>query len=78
MEATLCQKGENDISEKVKCALEEFGLEEKNNWLSKKKKKDASLKRLNGRRDSKRKSSKELSIILGCVTKTDTIFGFQI
>ena len=31
MEATLCQKGENDISEKVKCALEELGLEEKNN-----------------------------------------------
>ena len=77
MEATVCQKGENDISEKVKCALAELGKEEKNNWLSKKKN-DASLKRLNGRRDSKRKSSKELSIILRCVTKTDTIFGFQI
>ena len=31
MEATVCQKGENDISEKVKCALAELGKEEKNN-----------------------------------------------
>lgn len=61
--------------QKKKTLLAELRKEKKKNRLSKKMK--ASRKRSNGRRDPKRKFSKEHYIILGYVTKSDIIFGFR-